>query len=119
MQEWIQCILVPSRLLGISTRDSHSFQLFAVLLLDSVWMARNKLLHDCIRIDLTMLLQQILHTHQEHRAAWQVAPKLLQKVQTSSFLPGNSLHITFNVAIASFSMSAVILFHSNEDILRA
>ncbi|KAB1222715.1 hypothetical protein CJ030_MR2G022154 [Morella rubra] len=114
VHDWIHCILEPSSLLGLSTCDCHSFQLFVVLLLDSVWMARNKLLHDRVQISPRMLLQQILHTHKEHRAAWQVAPKLLQKVKAPSFLPGNSLRMTFDVAIrASSSVSAVILFHSN------
>lgn len=63
VEEWIQSILDPSKFLGISTLDCHSFQLFAVLILDSLWMARNKLLHEGIRSKPLPLLQKILHSH--------------------------------------------------------
>lgn len=63
IEEWIQSILDPPRFLGISTLDCHLFQLFAVLMLDLLWMARNKMLHEGIRYEPLPLLQQILHSH--------------------------------------------------------
>lgn len=69
IENWIKCILDPSKFFGIPTSDAHSFQLFAVLILDSLWMARNKALHENSRAEPLSLFQQILRLHKELLAA--------------------------------------------------
>lgn len=89
-------------------------------MLDFLWMARNKILHENLRLVPFAILQQILHSHREHLAAWRIAPRLLHSIPCKSFMPGMYYRLTFDVVVQpSFSMCAAVLFHSNGDILRA
>ncbi|KAB1212921.1 hypothetical protein CJ030_MR5G010221 [Morella rubra] len=83
-------------------------------------MARNKLLHEHLRSEPLALLQQILHTQQEHLAAWCTSLRLLHSIPCKSFLLGKYHRMTFDIAVCpSFSMCVAILFHLNGDILHA
>lgn len=44
---------------SVGQSDVHNFQLYAAVLLDCVWMARNRLVHVSLRISLHALLQQL------------------------------------------------------------
>ncbi|KAB1219390.1 hypothetical protein CJ030_MR3G001127 [Morella rubra] len=118
IEDWIHCILDPSRFLGIPASATHSFQLFAALMLDHLWMTRNKMLHDHIQDSPLFLLRQISHSYQEHLATWHPSPPLLTKAAISSFPTDGYLRMTFDVAVrSSFSVSAATLVHSNGDYL--
>lgn len=116
---WLQALLDPSTWLGVSLSRVHDFQVFAVVLMDSTWMARNRPFHDNQRVSPPILLEQILKCQHEHISAWRPLPSLRKKLPVPGCLHGNFHRLTFDVAIRpQFSMGAVVLFHSDGGLLR-
>lgn len=57
--EWIQKILHPHWLIGISLEDQHHFQLFAVNAIDIVWGGRNHIVHEGKSCDMEELARRV------------------------------------------------------------
>lgn len=74
--QWISCIIDPSKLSGLPCTEHHWFQLFVTILIDYLWIARNCLIHDSIRIAPAQLLKQIFICFCEHVASWKDLPRL-------------------------------------------
>lgn len=117
---WVQILLDPIQFLGLEASQVHNFQLFPVLVMGSIWMARNRLVHDNSRVAPFSLQQKNLKCFRENVAAWAKLPVLRQPISSSCFQPGRYHHMSFDVAVhSSFSMVAAVLFSSNGDILKA
>jgi hypothetical protein len=94
ISDWILAIVFPSIWLSIPTCDSKRFQIFASLILDVIWMARNKLVHEAIQPDPLPSL-------------WSLPP------------PG-SFKANFDVAVrGNFSVAAAIITDSKGQIITA
>lgn len=110
-------ILEPSRLPHNPSHKAHNFQLFGIIMIDCIWMARNRLVHCSARMDPPSLKKQILKYHREHVSAWPNLPLLIKKVPANCVIKGEFHRMTFNVAIRpQFAMCAAVLFHPNGDI---
>lgn len=115
-----QLILEPTHLLGGSLQESHDFQLFAVILMDSIWRVHNQPIHEDICFDPLVLSRQVLKSYRDHVVGWKESPRLHQSIPAHSFAQGDFSKMTFDVAFRpQFSMSAAVFSHSNGDILRA
>lgn len=89
-------------------------------MMDCIWMARNRLVHDSVRLDPPVLLQQILKCYREHASAWSNLPMLRKKFPVQCLCSGEIRRMTFDVAIRpQFTTCAAVLFHPTGDIPRA
>ncbi|KAB1218150.1 Protein argonaute 4 [Morella rubra] len=117
---WIQVILDPLQFLRLQSSEVHNFQLFAAIVLDSIWMARNRVVHDNAKVTLYSVLQHVLKGFSENTAAWRSLPVLRQPIPALCLRPSSFHHMTFDVAVRSdFSMAAAVLFDSDGNILEA
>ena len=46
--DWIIAVIYPSAKLDVPLADIRRFQIFAAIVLDTIWFTRNKLIHDNI-----------------------------------------------------------------------
>jgi hypothetical protein len=76
---------------------THLFQIFAAVLCDLIWFARNKAVHEGFIPDINILASSIRRTSLDHVAAWQ-SSSLLVKEYWSPPLAG-SHKINFDTAI--------------------
>jgi hypothetical protein len=68
---WIKGIIHPHSSFGIPKIDSHLFQIFATVLCDLIWFARNKAVHEGFIPDISILASSIRRTSLDHAATWQ------------------------------------------------
>jgi hypothetical protein len=116
ISDWILAIVFPSVWLSIPTRDSKRFQIFASLILDVIWMARNKLVHEAIQSDPVMAINQVTVLLDFHLSAWQATalPSLW------SLPPPGSFKANFDVAVrGNFSVAAAVITDSKGQIITA
>ena len=66
---WIKIILNPKGLLGLDDCDVKYFQLYALIVLDQIWMTRNKTKFEGKSSNPLELSRQILRSY-EHKQAW-------------------------------------------------
>lgn len=107
---WIKAVLRPYAVLGIPTAEVHNFQISALVLMNHVWLARNKLIFDNIQLVPFVLLKLIHLSSCQHLYAWQTGkPKLFVWVPP----PMGSYKVNFDVAIRSpFAVAVVLRDHS-------
>jgi hypothetical protein len=55
---WIKAVLHPHSVLGVPIADVKKFQISALVLMDSIWFARNKLLFDGVQPEPVGLLKE-------------------------------------------------------------
>jgi hypothetical protein len=67
--DWIKALLRPHFSLGIPVQDVHNFQISALVLMDQIWFARNKLIHEAITPVPLTTLKCIKNTAQHHLLA--------------------------------------------------
>lgn len=60
MTQWIECIISPHKTLDIYLNEEHSFQVFALVAMDSIWLLKNKVVHESVNSDLKMFISQTL-----------------------------------------------------------
>lgn len=63
IMEWIKIVLDPSRMLNLSRKLEHSFVLYAVIAMDSIWFARNQVVHNHVPVDPNQILLHIQRSH--------------------------------------------------------
>ena len=68
--DWIKVILNPKSMLGLNEESVNDFQLYATILCDHLWMARNKARVEGSKSDPSVLSRQILRVFMEHKDAW-------------------------------------------------
>jgi hypothetical protein len=71
--DWIIAIIYPFARLDVPLADIRRFQIFEALILDTIWFARNKLIHDNIQPVPAKTVQQLRITHEHHISAWQAS----------------------------------------------
>ena len=67
---WIKIILNPKGLLGLDDCDVKYFQLYALIVLDQIWVTRNKIRFEGKSSNPLELSRQILRSYEEHKQAW-------------------------------------------------
>jgi hypothetical protein len=72
ISEWILAILSPVVILGVGVAKVRKFQLFASLVLDFIWRARNLLIHEGTVFSPSQALFQVSRTLEFHIAAWRL-----------------------------------------------
>ena len=60
----------PFDKLDIPKADSRKFQLFVALVIDSIWLACNKLINEASHLNLVKTIQHLKVTLEHHRSAW-------------------------------------------------
>jgi hypothetical protein len=115
--EWIMAVIHPFEKLGIPKAESRKFQLFASLVMDSIWLARNKLIHEASPPNPAKTIQQLKVTLEHHYSAWKAAvlPSLWLPPDFGSFKGNFDVAIRDDFAVAA----AVISDYSGEVILAA
>jgi hypothetical protein len=69
ISEWLNIILHP-RTVGISSEDSHLFQIFAMVACDHIWRSRNKAHHDGWIPNALSISVAVNQTSRIHFLAW-------------------------------------------------
>ena len=97
--DWIKAILNPKSMLGLNEESVKDFQLYASILCDHLWMARNKARVEGSKSDPTDLSRQIFKVFMEHKDAWKEQNERPSKEVVWSPPPKNWIKINFDVAI--------------------
>ena len=118
LPHWIKGIINPHSSFGIPKSNTHLFQIFADVLCDLIWFARNKAVHEGFIPDINILANLIRRTCLDHAAAWQSFSPLVKEYWSPP--PASSHKINFDTAIRDhFSMQATICRDSNGHIVKA
>ncbi|XP_042969130.1 uncharacterized protein LOC122301822 [Carya illinoinensis] len=112
MNHWIECILSPNKILGIFSNEEHSFQIFALVAMDSIWFLRNKVVHDAITPDLEMFISQTLKIHKEHCEAWDNV--MINNSHNWKAIPKDHHILTFDVAVRENGSTAAAICRKDE-----
>lgn len=70
LTEWVQAILHPHKVLGIPLEDQLYFQLYAVIAIDFLWMARNEVVHGGRKWAVQESVYRVRKLGSEHLEAW-------------------------------------------------
>jgi hypothetical protein len=76
---WIEGILAPHSVLGIPLADCHLFQIYASVLCDQIWYARNKAVHEGSIQDISTLASSIRKSALDHAATWKSSSPLVNE----------------------------------------
>jgi hypothetical protein len=105
---WVKAILYPHQLLSIPKHYTHEFQVTAAIIMDSIWYARNSLIHKNTIPDPSFLLKHISNTSRAHLTAWkQTSPSnLAWSPPPKGFLKANfDVAIRQHMAVAAATLS--------------
>jgi hypothetical protein len=113
---WILAIIFPEISLGIYKNEVKKFQLYAALMLDSIWRCRNILIHDKVQPIPSKVFFELSRNFNSHLKAWKDATiPSLWTVPAAGWIKGN-----FDVAVrGSFAMAAVVLSDEKGTIVAA
>lgn len=113
LKEWLKVILDSSKFLNIDPEESHSFQLFSIIAMDSVWFLRNQVIHHAQSQHPLTFSKSILKIYQEHNLMWHT--KRQQKVIPPEWIPPPTYHfsISYDIAVRNFSSTATALCRSS------
>ena len=101
--------------MDVPLANIRRFQIFAALVLDTIWFARNKLIHNNIQPVPAKTVQQLRITHEYHISAWQVSALSSLWSPPQPCVKGN-----FDVAICgNFAVTAAVISDSSEEIICA
>jgi hypothetical protein len=79
LSNWIKGLIHPHSSFGIPLADSHLFQIFASVLCDLLWFAKNKAVREGSIPDISTLASSIRKTTLDHAAAWQSTSSLVKE----------------------------------------
>jgi hypothetical protein len=114
---WTKALLKPTSFLGIPRRAIFDFQLNALITMDNIWLARNKLVHKGTKPDPKSALKLINNSVSHHLAAWKSNADCADDWSPP---PMGLLKANFDVAIRPhFAVAAAILRDHNGEILAA
>ena len=113
---WILAIIFPVAILGILKVDVWKFQLYAALILDSIWRCKNILIHDGVQPSPSKVFYELSCTFNKHLKAWKdVALPSLWIALATDWIKGN-----FDVSLrGSFAVAATMLSDENCAIVAA
>jgi len=112
----IAAIVNPDLLLAIPRKDVWKFQIFAALTLDFIWLSRNKLIFEGLKLDPVKASKTITSSLELHLSAWSgfVLPSLWSAPH-SGVVKGN-----FDVAIREdFAVTVAVVSDSTSNIISA
>jgi hypothetical protein len=104
---WIKAILSPHLALGVPWKEVRNFQISTLIVMDQIWLARNKLIHDSIQPAPLTVLKLIKITTLNHLSAWNSSD-----LASSDWVPPplGYLKVNFDVAIRpNFAVAASTL----------
>jgi hypothetical protein len=94
------------------------FQIFAVVLCDLLWFARNKTAHEGTIPDISSLASSIRKTSLNHAAAWNSPSPLVKEFWSPP--PEGTFKVNFDTAIQeTFSVQAAVCRDSSGKIVKA
>lgn len=67
IKSWIQTILNLIFILKIPEEEHHDFQIFAAIVMDSIWFFRNKVIHDQVKCSPSIFIKSVEKSFQEHK----------------------------------------------------
>ena len=116
ISDWVLAIIFPHAKLNIPKTECRQFQLHATLVLDFIWQACDKLIHEAALPNLVQGIHQLKAILQQHCLAWKAtALSSLWIPPGLGFLKGN-----FDVAIrGNFAVAATVISNSFGDIILA
>jgi hypothetical protein len=106
ISKWILALLSPIVVLGVAKSKVRKFHLFASLVMDFIWKARNLLIHEGVVFSRSQALFQVSKTLDFHVVAWKdcILPSLWV-LPTAGWIKGN-----FDVAVKNtFAVVAAVL----------
>lgn len=113
--EWIKAILRPHVVLGLSGSNVQEFQISAIVLMDNIWLSRNKLLFEDAQPVSGVLLKKIRISISHHLEAWCLRHPIFSPWSPPSV---GSFKANFDVAIhPSFAVAVAILKDYSENFL--
>ena len=89
----------PHQLIGIALEDQHRFQLFAVIAIDLLWMARNFVVHEGKLCGVQELASRVGKLSCDHWHAWQQKNALVQEKYVWKAPPNGKVKVNVDVAI--------------------
>jgi hypothetical protein len=115
---WIKGLIHPHSFFGIPPADCHLFQIFAAVLCDLIWFARNKAVHEGSIPDISSLARLIRKTTLAHAAAWHSTSPTVKEIWSPP--SAGSFKINFDTAIReNFSVQAAVCRDSKGKIVKA
>ncbi|XP_059451183.1 uncharacterized protein LOC132181985 [Corylus avellana] len=117
LPNWIIGILSPNKYFGIPLVDTHLFQIFATVLCDSLWFARNQAIHNGVFPKASNFADKIMRLSLEHYAAWNTTSQPMKE----SWNPPQqgSYKVNFDIATADhFSVQVAVCRDANGQIIK-
>jgi hypothetical protein len=114
--DWIIAVIYPYAKLNIPKSDTRRFQLYAALVMDYIWLARNKIIHEASHPNPVKAIQQLKVTMENHCSAWKAA------ALPSLWLPPcvGCLKGNFDVAICeNFAVAVAVICDSSGEVILA
>jgi hypothetical protein len=106
ISEWSQALLRPHDLLGIPLMEVRQFQIYSLIVLDNIWLARNSLIHKAVKPDPHKILKLIRSSFSHHMSAWSAVSDSEAWVPP----PAGSLKANFDVVVRPlFSVAAATI----------
>jgi hypothetical protein len=68
LPSWIKGILSPHQTFGICLVDSHLFQIYPIVLCDTLWFSKNQSIHNGVFSDASNFVENIRRISLEHYA---------------------------------------------------
>nr|XP_023927580.1 uncharacterized protein LOC112038979 [Quercus suber] len=114
---WIKIILYPKGLLGLDDCDVKYFQLYALIVLDQIWVTRNKIRFEGKSSNPLELSRQILRSYEEHKQAWK--DKLHSPIRKVEWKPPpyGWVKLNFDVAVREEKISLAIVGRDDKGVL--
>ena len=113
--EWVKCIIDPKVKLGIREKESHHFQLYALIVCDRIWMQRNKARLGKDIGSMVDLAKKIQSSFNEQKVAWEEdCGEKLELIKSSWTRPLASwVKLNFDVAIRENKTSVALVGRDN------
>ncbi|KAL0003024.1 hypothetical protein SO802_016805 [Lithocarpus litseifolius] len=102
-------------MLGLDEESVKDFQLYATILCDHLWMARNKARMEGSKSDPTDLSKQILRVFMEHKEAWKEQNERPSKDVVWSPPPRSWIKINFDAAICEEKTTVAVVERDTTD----
>lgn len=111
---WIMSILDFFVNLHISSQNSHEFQVFAIIAMDSLWyFCRNQIIHTSQNITIDLFVSKALKTYKDHHNAYDW--KELNSILSRTPSPPNHFTIYFDVAVRSKGSASAAISKAHGD----
>jgi hypothetical protein len=118
LANWINGILSPFQSFGIPLVDTHLFQIYASVLCDMLWFAKNQALHKGILPNISKFAENIMSLSLDHFAAWNY---MSQPVRDLWFAPKDNWYkVNFDfTSIELFSVQAAVCRNSHGTVVKS